>query len=377
MAKSINFALKIAFVAMLAVVVALTDEVNRSLATLFIGGTDQTPQKAKPLPFLIDFREQRLLISSKKYDCTEENDCLVDESVSKDMFYKGLKFSYFSGAANISFDKTRLDSNTIFSYITSSGVGTDQNVVGLNRRSEFALKYFYGNKSGLRNFNIKLSKDQAHFYHAPQLNLNRAHKFDVYIAHDNQEDFYLNTELQVIDVDGAHIFTDPIRLCPFSSPQLTNSNQIFLSGKKEKIDLMRKFFSENKDRLKEMIVSLKLNSSGSYLNLKEIVANTPAAETFSYAYSDTASCDLYFGIKFIEHFGIEFIMLFDSKENAVDMYFTTNKGIVKQIGYPLLIAAAILLVLFFIVVLKTSYSEKRGVFEQEKQLEEPINSQPN
>lgn len=377
MTKSSSFTVKMTFWAMLAIGVLLDEPVNRGVVNLYVGGTDATQNKIELVPFLIDFREKRTILSSRHYRCLAENDCFIDQSVSRDMFYKGLKYSYFAGNVNISFDKTRLDRNTVFNYITSKDIGTDQNVVGLNRRSDFALSYFYGNKRGLRNFNIKFSNDQAYFYHAPQVNLAQAHKFDMYLAHDNQEDFYLNTELQVIDVDGSRLLSDPIRLCSYSSPELTNSSDIFLGGKKEKIDSMRKFFSDYEDKLKDMIVSLKLNTSGSFLNFKDIITTTPTAEVFSYVYSDTASCDLYFGAKFLEHYGIEFIVLFNEKENAVDLYFNTHKGQVQQIGNSLLIAAAILLVLFFIFVCKTSYSEKRVKQEDERPLEEPIVSESN
>jgi hypothetical protein len=377
MAVPNSFSLRLILWTVLAAGVLLDGPEDRGLATLYVGGTDATSTKIESVPFLVDFRERRTIISSQSYKCSPDNDCFVDRSVSRDMFYKGLKYSYFAGNVNISFEKTRLDRNTVFNYVTSKDVGTDKHIVGLNRRSDFALSYFYGNKRGLRNFNIKFNKEQVFFYNSPQINLAQAHKFDVYASHDNQENFYLSTELQVLDADGARILTTPIRLCSFSSPELTDSGDVFLSGKKETIDSLRKFFTDYHDKLPDLVVSLKLNSSGSYLNLKEVVTTTPAAEVFSYVYSDTASCDLYFGAKFLEHYNIEFIVLFNEKENAVDLYFSTHKGPVQQIGFGLLIAAAIILVLFFVVVLTTSYSEKKTKLDQERRLSEPIVNETN
>ncbi len=344
---------------LIAIISPLSQEPNNRYLTLYVGGTSRTQNNITPLRFLPDFRDNRILISDDSFACDSTTDCFCNKVNSKEIFYKGLKLKYYPADTSINLEKNRLPENSLFHYILTDDIGTDQNVVGLGRKSNFALNYLKRNKKGEKYFNIKLTDSEFLLYHSPQINLLESYKFDIYNDHNNQENFYLETQIQIFDEDKKEVFNLPVKLCPFSSPAFTDSRQILFSGRKSNVDDLRKTFEQYKDKLASMNTFLKIVSSESSLSLNNIFKKYTVSEAFSYSYSDSVNCDLYFGHKFIESFNIELIANLNDTEDAIDLYFNTHQPSPQTVGVGILFAALVVIILFFIFVCKSTYSDKR------------------
>lgn len=356
---------------------AFAATLNAEEVQLFVGGSPELPLELKSVSFFPDFRESRTLIMDNLYACNMEGDCEKDKTIVYKSEYCSVPFKYYVGKVNMNFKQQRLMSNAQFHLVIKSDENYKINILGLNRESVFLQQYF--RFSDKRSQLLRLSfrgEEGGQLSIANPYMMIQAKPFSFYKDKRNIENFYLDVSLRVAakSSPNTYIINDKLRICPPSNPQLTQWENVFFSGPKEKIDMYRQFFEEKALKPNDFIMAIVLNNSKFAMKFNEAFRSIDEKRMFKIGFHDSPNdCDLYFGFAFIRFFKIDFLMGFDEATGKVNLSFQTISEPGKPFGYWILGLGLFIIIVFTFYVFKTHYQIMTEKKEKERSdLEESL-----
>lgn len=341
---------------------------------MYAGGSPTTSANLKTLSFFPDFREPRTLIQDT-FICSISDDCEKDRTISYKNRYGQVEYQYFIGNVNLNFWEDRLTQNTAFNYVTASQEDLKMNILGLSRDSEFLINYFSQSTRNSELLRLSFRGKEGEVTAANPYLLKQAKPFAFYKDGRNQENFYLDVKLRVVEnkPEQVILLDERIRLCPFSNPALTNWNSVFFSGAKDKIDRYREFFKGKIADLEAYSISLVHSPSNFVMKLNSAFEKMDGDSVFKLGFADSEECDLYFGFEFVRFFKMDFLIGFEADRSKVNLYFQTVSEAPKPFGFWILGLGVFIIAVFLIYVFRSQYSLMLGEKEKRRsELEENL-----
>ena len=342
---------------------------------MFAGGSPETSTDLKPLSFFPDFREHRTLILDRNFACSTSDDCEKDRTISYKNRYGTFEYQYFIANVNLNFWEDRLTQNVVFNYVTAAQEDLKTNVLGLNRNSEFLINYFSQSTRNSDLLRLSFRGSEAEVTAANPYLLKQAKSFSYYRDSRNQEQFYLEVKLRVVENSGEQnvVLDERVRLCPFSNPALTNWNSVFFSGAKDNIDRYREFFKDKIGNLNGYSIGLVHSASGFVMKLNGIFEKLDEKKVFKLGFADSDACDLYFGFEFIRFFRMDFLIGFEEERDKVKLHFQTVSEVPKPFGFWIVGLGMFISGVFLVYVFQSQYSLMSGEKERKRsELEESL-----